>query len=118
MVNSNNVMMDYIRHTCVGCVPSRQDEAAMLSDEEENKECMARVCRLCYLPEEGLLRALTSKTIEVGPRKEKTTIKLKDHQVQDQGTCGQSVSPPAPSGLSSLLVRKLGSWRTRIPWTG
>jgi len=57
-----------------------QDEAAMLSDEEENQECMARVCRLCYLPEEGLLRALTSKTIEVGPRKEKTTIKLKDHQ--------------------------------------
>ncbi|CAN0108298.1 unnamed protein product [Laminaria digitata] len=44
---------------------------------------MARVCRLCFLPEEGLLRALTSKTIEVGPRKEKTTIKLKDHQAYD-----------------------------------
>ncbi|CAM9681789.1 unnamed protein product, partial [Ectocarpus fasciculatus] len=62
---------------------NEEDEAAMLSDEEENQECMARVCRLCYLPEEGLLRALTSKTIEVGPRKEKTTIKLKDHQAYD-----------------------------------
>ncbi|CAM9751488.1 unnamed protein product, partial [Ectocarpus sp. 12 AP-2014] len=62
---------------------NEEDEAAMLSEEEENQECMARVCRLCYLPEDGLLRALTSKTIEVGPRKEKTTIKLKDHQAYD-----------------------------------
>lgn len=45
------------------------------------RECMERVCRLCSLPKEGLIRALTSKTIEVGPRREKTTIKLKDHQV-------------------------------------
>ncbi|CAM9769459.1 unnamed protein product [Choristocarpus tenellus] len=57
-----------------------EDESAKLSEEDGVRCCMARVCRLCYLPEAGLLNALTMKTIEVGPRKEKTTIKLKDHQ--------------------------------------
>ncbi|CAM9710314.1 unnamed protein product, partial [Ectocarpus sp. 8 AP-2014] len=62
---------------------SEEDDAAVLFHEDDNEDCLARVCRLCYLPAEGLLRALTSKTIEVGPRKEKTTIKLTDHQAYD-----------------------------------
>lgn len=81
-----------------------KDEAAMLSDEEENKECMARVCRLCYLPEEGLLRALTSKTIEVGPRKEKTTIKLKDHQVL-HSTIQQVELKRSPGVVQNMVCR-------------
>jgi myosin-5 len=46
-------------------------------------EVFSHVLRLACLPEDGLKRALTEKTIEVGAGKEVHTLKLKDVQAYD-----------------------------------
>ncbi|CAM9585491.1 unnamed protein product [Ascophyllum nodosum] len=76
-----------------------EGEAVALADNEDNMECVGRVCRLCHLPEEGLVRALTRRTIEVGPRREKMTIKLKENQAYD-----------ARDALAKAFYGKLFSW--------